>query len=324
MFSYFKKNTPLLSCIAIYLIFPLIDNSLNLGLLTHIKVIAIFTILALGLNLITGLTGMLNLGIGGFMAIGAYTYSILTANLYPFQFNFTISCICAVLFGAFIAKVISVPILRLRGDYFAIVTLGLGEIIQDSLKNLEAITQGTQGISPTLQPSENPLTNYYVYVLAMALIAILSKNLKDSDYGRALKGVKNDEIVMSALGYRNDIIKSESFILGSAIAALSGALFASNLNSSGDPGNYDFQVSIIALSSIILGGMGSIVGTIFGTFIIVGLNRIVLAEISNFLVSKELTTSGSFLSTPDNWKFFVFGLVLVLSMRFNPKGLFKE
>lgn len=323
--------SPITLFFVISLLIPLCDLFLPLEFhLTNLmRPIFIFSILALGLNVATGYAGLLNLGIAGFMAIGAYTYSILSCDVYPFQIGFWCSIFCAMFLGALAGLILGLPTIRLRGDYLAIVTLGFGEIIQDSLKNLESITKGIQGISPLPPPSffqyrfssQNDLPWYYLFLMILGLVVLVLKNLENSRIGRSWVSIKEDELAATCMGINAVKNKLMAFSTCAAIASLAGALWATNLGSSGEPGNYDFQISIIALYIVIVGGLGSIPGVLFGSVLMIGLNSIVLVKISDFLMRHGLIDTSNVFSSPNNWKYMIFGLALIVTMRLKPKGL---
>ena len=314
-----------------FAVLPFLDSFLpqDLRVADSFRTIFIFAVLGLSVNLITGYTGLLNLGAAGFMAIGSYTFAIFTCDIYPFQFGFLFALALSGVVGFVAGIVLGVPTLRLRGDYLAIVTLGFGEIVQNSLRNLESITKGTQGINPLPAPAflgftlslESYLPSYYLFLCVLAIAVFLSGNLERSALGRKWMAVREDELAARAMGV--DVAKAKllSFAFGAALAALAGALWASFLGSSGEPGNYDFQVSIIALCIVIVGGMGSIAGVLLGSLIMVGFNSILLVKISEALARMGVQSSGSVFLSPSNWKFLIFGLALVLMMRFRPEGL---
>ena len=301
----------------------------DLGLADALRPVFILTLLGLGLNVITGFTGLLSLGVGAFMAIGAYTYAILSCDIFPFQLGFWLSLIGAMMIGAGSGVMLGLPTLRLRGDYLAIVTLGFGEIVQDVLRNLETITRGTQGINPLPGPSflgfvigtENSVMWYYLLLGLLGLSVLLVCNLELSRIGRNWISIREDELAASCMGI--PVVKSKlvAFALAAALCSMSGALWASFLGSSGEPGNYDFQISILALCMVIVGGMGSVKGVIFGALIMVGFNSILLVRVTNYLTNSGLTQVGSVFSSPNNWKYLIFGLALVIMMRFKPEGL---
>ena len=323
----FSRYTILL---IIALLLPIIDGVTGIRLAEECRAIMIYAILGLGLNIITGLTGLLNLGSAAFMAIGAYTYAILSAPIYPFQWGFWGGLIGAIIVSAAAGILLGLPTLRLKGDYLAIVTLGFGEIIQDTLKNLETVTKGTQGINPLPGPSlfgwEFPTTRYepmYYLLLAFVVILVLGlENIKRSRVGRSWIAVRDDELAASCMAINPIRIKLQAFAFSASLCGLGGALWASYLNASGEPGNYDFQVSIMVLCIVIIGGLGSTIGVLLGALLIVGFNSILLVKLSALLPT--LSGSGATIMNPTNWKFFLFGLALVLTMRFCPHGLFPE
>ena len=285
--------------------------------------------MALGLNIVVGWTGLLNLGIAAFTALGAYAFGILTCEIYPFQVGFWWGVLLAGAFGAFAGWLLGAPTLRLRGDYLAIVTLGFGEIVQDALKNLEAVTKGTQGINPLPAPtlpglqfsSETHVRWFYLYLAILAVVVFLCRNLEFSRLGRQWFAVREDELAARCMAIEPDKAKLKAFAAGAALAAVSGALGASLLSSTGEPGNYDFQVSILALCIVIVGGIGSITGVLIGSIVMVGLNVILLPLLTQTLQRNGIGSTGNVLTSPDNYKYLLFGLALVLMMRYRPDGI---
>ena len=294
-----------------------------------IRPIFIMAILALGLNILTGFTGILNLGVAAFMAVGAYSYAILTCDIYPFQLGFWGATGLTILTGLTVGLLLGLPTIRLRGDYLAIVTLGFGEIVQDVFKNLDVITKGTQGINPLPSPAlfgyafrqEQYQPWYYLFLAFLALVVLLNRNLHISRIGRAWISIREDELAASCMGINPMKVKLLAFALGAAQCSLAGALWASYLGSSGEPGNYDFQVSVLALCIVIVGGMGSIGGVLLGALVVTGFNSIVLENVTNFLKAHQLISSENVFTAPGNWKYMLFGLALILMMRFKPEGL---
>ena len=288
----------------------------------------VYAIVGLGLNIIAGYTGLLNLGAAAFMAIGAYTFSILTCTIYPFQIGFWGGALAAALVGALAGTVLALPTMRLRGDYLAIVTLGFGEIIQDVLKNLDQVTKGTQGLNPVAAPAlpgvafttENYVPWYYLY-LALLLGAVwLCRNLRSARIGRSWVAVREDELAARAMGIGTSRVKLIAFALGSALCAVGGALFASLSGTSIEPAFYDFQQSVIILCIVIVGGMGNVGGVLLGALIMVGFNGIVLTKLTD-LMNRNGLTGANVLAAPSNWKFLIYGLALILMMRLKPEGL---
>jgi branched-chain amino acid transport system permease protein len=217
--------------------------------------------------------------------------------------------------------------MRLRGDYLAIVTLGFGEIVQDLLKNLEPITKGTTGINPVPHPTlgsyaftgESHLPFYYLYLAFAVVAAVLCRNLRRSRVGRAWVAVREDELAARSCGVNTARAKLSAFSWGAALCAAGGALVAALVGTSIEPGYYDFQLSIVVLCAVIVGGLGSVAGVLLGSLVMFGFNSIVLARLTDALGGGA--TNASVLAIPNNWKFLVFGLALILAMRLKPEGL---
>jgi branched-chain amino acid transport system permease protein len=289
-----------------------------------LKNIFIFSILGISLHILSGFTGLLSLGVAGFMALGSYSYAISTSAIYPFQLSFFGGLFVAIIIGSFAGLALGLPTLRLRGDYLAIVTLGFGEIVQDILRNLDGITKGTQGINPLPSPdffglsvsSSEPMRWYYLLLAITAVIFFIAKQIEVSRLGRSLKAIRDDELAASSLGFTPFKIKTISFMLSAALAAIAGALWASFLGSSGEPGNFDFNVSALALCIVIVGGLGDLFGVLIGALIMVGLNSIVLVKIASLLQGANGTLSSSVFASPNNYKYMIFGLALVIVMQF--------
>ena len=298
----------------------------------RLQPILIFAILGFGLNVVTGSCGLLNLGVAAFMAIGAYTYGILTVSVYPFQLGFWGGTLASLITGALAGFLLGLPTLRLRGDYLAIVTLGFGEIVQDVLRNLEGITKGSQGLNPLPHlsilgmelGSSHPKLSYLALLAFVAALALILKNLERSPVGRAWTAVRDDELAASCMGVPVVKTKLLAFAFGASLCSLAGALWASFLGSTGEPGNYDFQLSVVALCIVIVGGRGSIPGVILGAFIMVGFNSILLVELSELLGKFGLSGTQNVFASPSNWKFFVLGLALIVMMRVRPKGFLPQ
>lgn len=315
----------------IAMLLPLFDLLLprEFQIVGSFKSIFIFAILAMGLHVLTGYTGLLNLGVAAFMALGAYCFSILTTPIYPFRLDFFSGLFFTGIFSALVGVILGLPTLRLRGDYLAIVTLGFGEIVQDSLKNLDIITKGTQGITVpypsyfgfTLSSDER-IGWYYFTLGFLALVTWLVSNLESSRIGRRWMAIREDELAAGCLGVNIVRGKLLAFTTCAVLCGIAGALLVSSFASSGEPNNYDFQVSIIALCIVIVGGIGSIEGVLGGALLMVGFNSIFLVKISDFLASHNIASTTNVFSSPNNYKYIIFGLALVLTMRLKPQGLF--
>ena len=307
-----------------------IDDSLGRGLTT----LFIYAMLALALHLVVGNAGMFHLGIGGFFGIGAYTAAVLMVRVpaYPFQIHWIAAMILAGIATAAIGVLMCAPTLRLRGDYLALVTLGFGEVIRFTLRNLDEITAGTKGLRPIPPPRIPGIpdtdwsTEFYpFYFLTLAFLVltyILVMNLERSRLGRAWVALREDELAASCMGMNTARLKLAAFTLGMFIAGLAGSLYAIRIQDTADPDFYGFPISIVALSCLILGGLGSRQGVLLGVLLIVGYNNIV-ADILDRKLQRHLPMESPFLKF-GFWKMLAFGLVLVLVMRFRPKGLLPE
>jgi branched-chain amino acid transport system permease protein len=276
----------------------------------------------MGLNVVVGYTGLLQLGIAAFFGIGAYITGILTVTSFPFQWNFWLAMAAATLGSAIAGVILAAPTLRLRGDYLAIVTLGFGEVIKFSIKNLENITNGSKALNPIPAPNnwlnwnENYRGYYYLALGILILVVLLLRQLEDSPIGRAWFAIREDELAASCMGLNAAKVKLTAFALGAAIAGLAGSLFAASTNQTGGPDSYTFNRSITVLCFLIIGGMGNLRGAIAGTFILMGYDNILTP-----IIDASLQSSGA------GFKFstfnpVVFGLVLILMMRFRPEGFF--
>jgi branched-chain amino acid transport system permease protein len=310
--------------IAFAFFLPLIELFIPhyLHVTSELRFVYTFSILALAAHIVSGLSGQLNLGLAGFVAIGAYTFSISSAPGYPFQLSFSLSLALALTAGLILGALLSLPTARLRGDYLAIVTLGLGEIIQELLRNLEAITKGTLGINPVALPhiffsnaAPSNINWYYFLLLLLILATLFCFRLERSQLGLIWCACREDEIAASSLGIEKSFYRGLALALGGALAALSGALYASLLQTSGEPGNYDFQLSVLALASVILGGLGSLKGVLIGALVMFGFNSIILTKLNSFIISLNLSISETVLGSPNNWKFLIFGLILIIAIR---------
>lgn len=256
--------------------------------------IGIAITLALGLNLITGLTGQLSLGHAAFMSIGAFTSAIFTIKLgMPFSINILGSGIMAALFGV----IIGFPTLRLSGDYLAIATLGFAEIIKVVFLNLD-ITNRALGLS--VPPPNTPIP-LPVYVLLITVLAIFVMSLiHNSRFGRALKAIREDEIAAEAMGINATRYKIMAFSIGAFFAGIGGGLYA-HFIAYINPSDFAFLKSIDILNVVVLGGLGSIPGTVLGASL--------------------LTTAPEFLRFMSQYRMLVYGVMLVFLMIFRPNGL---
>jgi branched-chain amino acid transport system permease protein len=300
----------------------------NTALVTQATTILAFAILALGLHVVVGYTGALHLGIAAFFGIGAFTTGILTTENYPFRWSFFApGALAAMAMAALAGFVLATPTLRLRGDYLAIVTLGFGEVVKVSLKNMENITRGKQTLNLIPRPVElqsqpylESLAMYFIAFALLALAVLLLLNLERSRLGRAWIALREDELAATSMGVPAVRSKLIAFAIGSALAGLAGAVYVTNLTNTSDPdSSYEFYASIITLCCLSLGGLGGIRGTLLGVLILQGLDAILIPRIDELIAS--FNPNSPELLKLKSWRLMVFGLSLILMMRFRPEGL---
>jgi branched-chain amino acid transport system permease protein len=262
----------------------------------------LYVILALGLNIVVGYAGLLDLGYAAFFAVGAYSVGILTTE---FHWNFWATIPVAVISAVCAGIIIGGPTLRLRSDYLAIVTLGFGEIVRISARNLQ-ITGAASGISGIEQPwlfgwhIETQADFYYVFLVLAIIAVICSARLANSRLGRAWLYVRHDEDAAEAMGINRVRVKLAAYVIGAIYGSIGGAFFAVNLTAI-SPQSFSFQQSTLFLMAVILGGMGRIPGVILGAFVVV-------------LAPELLRDLGSF-------RLLIFAVGLLLIMLFRPSGI---
>jgi branched-chain amino acid transport system permease protein len=315
---------------------PLFIPALGGALGGQVTTLFIYCILALGLNVMVGYTGLVHLGIAAFFGIGAYCYAILTVPMYPFQTRFVVAAAASALAAAAVGLALGAPTLRLRGDYLAIVTLGFGEVVKVTLRNLEQITGGMKGLNPVPPPGAgvrlgnldlglayavDPRWFYYTALLVLAGVVVAMRRLEHSRLGRAWVAVREDELAAAAMGISATRVKLSAFAMSSAVAGLAGCLYAASLSTTADPNAYDFNRSIMVLCAVILGGLGSIPGTLLGVALLVGFDTVLAPWADAWIQQMNVNPSGSSLLSFSGWRLAVFGLALILVMRFRPEGL---
>jgi ABC-type branched-subunit amino acid transport system permease subunit len=288
----------------------------------------VFVLLALGLNVVVGLAGLLDLGYAAFFAFGAYTYAFgaspFSQNHFPFLVMLFVGAAVAAIFGVLLGA----PTLRLRGDYLAIMTLGFGEIVPIVFLNSEPFTLGTNGIGGIYRPDIPGLGEFGVfdnfkYYLLMAVILtltmILLYRLQDSRIGRAWMAVREDELAAAASGINTVTTKLLAFALGATTAGFAGVYQASKLTIV-SPNQFLFQVSFTVLAMVVLGGMGNIWGVAVGAFVVFLINTVFLTQLNSFFeqLNIPILSDINFLE----YQFLLYGLALVLMMLFRPEGLF--
>lgn len=240
--------------------------------------VGLYVVLGLGLNIVVGFAGLLDLGYVAFFAAGAYLLGILTSPQSPIDLHlgFWYVLPLALLLGAVVGLLLGLPVLPLRGDYLAIVTLGFGEIIRILLVNMRDITGGSQGLAaiekppvPGWQEIDEPWQWYYFVLILAVLVAFISARLRDARIGRAWEAIREDEDVAAAMGINTVKYKLLAFATGAAIGSVGGVLFASFIGFI-NPTSFTLQVSINVLAVVIIGGMGNTWGVVLGAFILIG------------------------------------------------------
>ncbi len=266
---------------------------INILIISGINIITV-----LGLNLITGVTGQLSLGHSAFFSIGAYTSALLMMTS---GVPFGIAIVLATIMAGVVGGVFGIPILRLRGDYLAIATLGFCEIVRVIILNIKVELYGTEKLLSTSLggiPGDTTL----ILVLSLTVLSVLFMiGLERSKFGLALRSIREDEVASQMMGIDIARHKILSFAIGSAFAGLGGALYASFMTVL-SPGDFGFMKSIEMLCMLVLGGMGSIIGVIAGTTV--------------------LTAIPEILRFANEYRMIMYGVVLIFMMVFRPRGLF--
>jgi branched-chain amino acid transport system permease protein len=310
--------------------------------------VGIFVALALGLNIVVGLAGLLDLGYVAFFAVGAYSWAIFGSphgnvlfgtEVFPLPaWWFYPFLIIGLLVAAGTGVVLGLPVLRLRGDYLAIVTLGFGEVIRVLANNLDKpinVTNGPKGITPISRPPlpldvSYAIGFYFLVLLIVVVVILVNRRLEDSHIGRAWEAMREDQLAAQAMGVPLVRAKLLAFACGASFAGVMGVVFSAKqifIN----PESFTFLESIGVLAMVILGGMGSIPGAIIGATVVTVLNLQVLKGLSlwlNELKNAGVTVLGYNLANlptqlePAKYERMIFGIILVLMMIFRPQGIF--
>jgi branched-chain amino acid transport system permease protein len=287
------------------LVFPFLFSSYQTGIMTTALM---YVVRGLGLNIVVGLAGLLDLGYVAFYAVGAYTYALL--NLH-YGLGFWAALPAGALLGALFGLLLGFPVLRLRGDYLAIVTLGFGEIIRLVLENWNDFSLGPSGIAniprPSLPGADLSLqaSNTYLYFLMLAFVVVtifVVGRLKDSRIGRAWIALREDEIACQAMGIDKTRTKLTAFALGATWAGMMGVVFAAK-NTFVNPASFTFHESVMILAIVVLGGMGSVAGVVVGALALILLQY--------------------YLSAFSDLRMLLFGAIMVAMMVFRPQGMIR-
>ena len=288
----------------------------------------VYVMLAIGLNIVVGKAGLLDLGFAAFFAIGAYAYAF-GASAYsgldiPFWFMLPIGAVVAAIFGV----ALGAPTLRLRGDYLAIVTLGFGEIVPNILLNSDKYTLGTNGISGLYRPelpilgffnTNNPWPWFLLSVTLIGVIMIIADRISFSRIGRAWEAIREDELAASSNGINTVTAKLLAFAIGASTAGLAGVYRASQI-SFVSPDQFKFSVSVTILAMLVLGGIGNHWGAAIGAFLLYFVQSIMLKQLNEGFKEIPILQNIDFLE----FQYLIFGLALVVMMLRRPAGLFPE
>jgi branched-chain amino acid transport system permease protein len=265
-----------------------------------------YIVLCLGLNIVVGFAGLLDLGYAAFFAVGAYTTGILTSH---YGWNFWLTIPAAVLFSVVAGVIIGGPTLRLRSDYLAIVTLGFGEITRIAARNLKDISGGPSGLIGISRPSIfglelNQIQHYYYAFFILVLLAIfVSYRLQHSRLGRAWQYVREDEDAAEAMGIDRVSVKLYAYVIGAVFGGVAGCFFAAKMTAI-SPDSFQFMQSATILMAVVLGGMGKIPGMVVGALALV-------------LFPEVFREIGAM-------RMLVFGVLLIVMMIFRPQGIWPD
>ncbi|MBC8162202.1 MAG: branched-chain amino acid ABC transporter permease [Roseiflexaceae bacterium] len=326
--------------------YPFLDSLLNLRFMNEVIPVLIFILMALGLNIVVGYAGLLDLGYAAFFAIGAYTTGMLASPHFGISMPFWIVIWIAAAVAALFGILLGAPTLPLRGDYLAIVTLGFGEIVPIAANNLDNVTisilgvtllenfdltGGPRGINPINRPSlfgyafepSQPIPWYFLILGLIVFSIFFILRLRNSRLGRAWSAMREDELAASAMGINLVRTKLLAFAMGATFSGFAGAFYGSFISAI-TPASFGFDVSVILLCMVILGGLGNITGVILGGLIIQFADRLFLPQLgdvvqgllqnSNIEVLKEINFKTDF-------RTMLFGLTLVIMMLVRPEGL---
>jgi branched-chain amino acid transport system permease protein len=321
---------------AALLVLPFVLASVGTAWVRITNLAILFIFLSLGLNIVVGFAGLLDLGYIAFYAVGAYTYALLASPHFglhlPFWIILPIGAALACLFGVLLGA----PTLKLRGDYLAIVTLGFGEIVRIFLNNLSQpvnLTNGPQGVT-LIDPftighfsfarSETflgltfsgPIKYYYLLMLVLLAVIVINLRLEDSRIGRAWIAIREDEVAAQAMGINTRNIKLLAFAMGASFGGIAGGMFSA-MQGFISPESFVLVESIMVVSMVVLGGMGNIGGVVIGALLLS-----FVPEVLRYTVEPvQRAVFGRMLIEPEVIRMLLFGLALVLMMLYRPAGI---
>src|SRR5579859_6504251 len=339
-------------------VFPFVDNFTQLRWAPQAIYALIFVILALGLNIVVGFAGLLDLGYAAFFAIGAYSYGVFSSyqvtppwsgfwepfqwlglvehmkdgtagDLVHFTVSFWLMLPISALIAAFFGVLFGAPTLRLKGDYLAIVTLGFGEIVPIVARNTPYITNGAQGLNGVTTPqlfgydfSVLSTPYYYLGLALIVLMIFISARLKHSRIGRAWLAIREDEIAAEAMGGNRIKLKLLAFAIGAGYAGVNGTFYVAKLQTA-TPEMFMFPVSVMILVMIVLGGIGSVAGVVIGALILQLLQSWFLQDLTQWIHALGDWSGVGFLQRLDLTQSIelIFGIILVVMMLYRRQGL---
>jgi branched-chain amino acid transport system permease protein len=314
-------------------VLPLLTGAtLGNGWVRVLDFVLLYSILAMGLNIVVGYAGLLDLGYIAFYAIGAYVYALLASPHFGLHWSPLVILPIGAIAAGFFGVILGAPTLRLRGDYLAIVTLGFGEIVRLFMNNLDRpvnLTNGPQGINliDPLFTLQQPIQifglritsvyfYYYLFLVLAALVIFISIRLQNSRIGRAWVAIREDELAAKACGINTRNVKLLAFAMGASFGGVAGGLFA-GFQGFVSPESFVLLESIMVLCMVVLGGMGNIAGVILGA-VLLTITPELLRDIANPL---QQAIIGRTLIDPENLRMLLFGIALIVTMLFRPQGL---
>ena len=331
------RNVPYVLLVIALLIFPIVDS--DSSQVNVAAVAGVWILLALGLNIVVGYAGLLDLGYAAFFAIGSYSFAILASGQFNIHISFWILLPLSALIAAIFGVLLGAPTLRLRGDYLAIVTLGFGEIVPRVFRNATPITGGVNGIVGIDQPKLpalfgwnghfgfNPVPYYYLILVIIIVSIFLINNLRNSRLGRAWMAIREDEVAAAATGINTVTTKLLAFALGASFSGFAGTYYASKLFLV-VPESFSFQaVSVVVLVMVVLGGMGNMRGVIVGAILIYFIQTYLLIQLPGWIASATAALNIDFLTRLDiggyvqRSNYLIFGIILAGIMLLRPQGL---
>jgi len=298
-----KKIVALVVLVALVLYLPK-SGLLSPYLVRILTMISLYSMLSLSLNLLTGFTGLVSIGHAGFCAVGGYTSALLWQ---AFGLPWIVTALCGMVMAGIVGLMLAAPTSRLSGSYLTIATLGFGEIIKMVALNWQSLTGGPLGVNHIERPEFFGITLttsnggfFYLSIVMTAIMTLFVYRIVNSKMGRAFMAIRDDSLAATMMGVDVTAYKMKSFVISAAIAGLGGAFYVHFVRFL-DPNTFNFDISIIIISIVILGGTGSIAGSFLGAALLIS-----FPELLRFA---------------SEYRFIIYGLILVLMMRFKPEGI---